>query len=342
MKKSQNRQPVPVVKKKNPPLALVILIDLLLIGAGLVIFAMFHHVIPRDFKASGESLPRPTTAISSEAAKTSSTAASELESAQDTLVATTAARGAFGAKFADKFTGGEIEQTADSYRSDNISLQITKVQANDVTYFVADIYVRDIEYFRTGFAGGIYAHGITDRPISMATENNAILAITGDYYGIRNTGVVIRNGELYRESMFEDVLVMNYDGSMQTFGQDEFSIDDVKANGAWQAWSFGPMLLQDGQPMTSFNSSVTGLNPRTAIGYYEPGHYCFVTVDGRQDGYSIGMNMKQMSQLFFDLGCTVAYNLDGGQSAEMIFGGQVYNQPFNGGRRVSDIIYLTE
>lgn len=337
MKKSQFRETVPAAKKKNLPLALVIILDLLLIGVGLVVFAMFHHVIPRDIKTSGESLPRPTTMASS-----TEVATMDLTSAQETVIETTAARGAFGAKFADKFSGGAIEQTANSYVSDNINLQISKVQANDVTYFVADIYVRDVDYLRTGFAGGNYARGITDKPLVMATENNAILAITGDYYGIRSTGIVIRNGELYRDIPFEDTLVMNYDGTMQTFSKAEFDINTIKANGAWQAWSFGPMLLQDGQPMTSFNSNVTGLNPRTAIGYFEPGHYCFVTVDGRQDGYSIGMSMKQMSQLFFDLGCMVAYNLDGGQSAEMIFGGQIYNQPYNGGRNVSDIVYLAE
>ena len=342
MKSTQNHPPAPLAKRKNPPIAMVILVDLLLLGVGLVTFAMFHHVMPRDIKASGESLPRPTTAITTDVANSDNSSVSTTVSASETTVATTTARGAFGAKFADKFSGGEIVQTANSYQSDNISFQITKVQTNDVTYFVADIYVRDVDYLRTGFAGGNYAHGISDTPINMATQNNAILAITGDYYGIRSTGIVIRNGELYREALFEDVLVMNYDGSMQTFTKDNFDIDAVKANGAWQAWSFGPMLLQDGQPMTSFNSNVTGLNPRSAIGYYEPGHYCFVTVDGRQDGYSIGMSMKQMSQLFFDLGCKVAYNLDGGQSAEMIFGGQVYNLPYKGGRRVSDIVYLAE
>jgi exopolysaccharide biosynthesis protein len=67
-----------------------------------------------------------------------------------------------------------------------------------------------------------------------------------------------------------------------------------------------------------------------------------VLVDGRQPGYSEGLSMKQLSQLFYDLGCKVAYNLDGGQTAVMAFMGEMVNQPYNGGRDVSDIIYIAE
>jgi exopolysaccharide biosynthesis protein len=124
--------------------------------------------------------------------------------------------------------------------------------------------------------------------------------------------MVVRNGKLYRETESSaDVLVMNYDGTMQTFSPDEFDMEKIKSEGAYQVWTFGPMLLKDGQPMTKFNSTVTGLNPRTAVGYFEPGHYCFVVVGGRQEGYSEGYTMVQLSQLMYDLGCTTAYNLDG-------------------------------
>jgi exopolysaccharide biosynthesis protein len=89
-------------------------------------------------------------------------------------------------------------------------------------------------------------------------------------------------------------------------------------------------------------SIIGGLNPRSAIGYYEPGHYCFVTVDGRKEGYSIGMTVPELAQLFEDLGCQSAYNLDGGQTAVMMFGDSIANQPYHGGRKTSDIIYITE
>lgn len=335
---------------QNLHLGLVIFIDILLIGFGLVIFALFHHVLPRDIRTSGQLLPKPsvttepTTRIDLTSESLIPTEEVSIESLPESSETTSEAiyNGAWGKKFADKFTDGNIEITADSYKSDSINITINRVQEDEVTYYVADIYLSDIQYFKTGFAGGSYARGRTASVLDMARENEAILAITGDYYGIRDSGVVIRNGELYREKMFDDVLLMNNDGSMETFAKNDFDIEQVKTDGAWQAWSFGPMLLADGQPMDSFNSNITVLNPRSSIGYYEPGHYCFVLVDGRQPDYSIGMTMKQLSQLFFDLGCKVAYNLDGGQSAVMVFNGELVNQPYNDGRRVSDIIFISE
>ena len=346
-------------KRRNMPLPLVILIDLLLTGAGLVIFALFHHVLPRDIKSSGIMLPRPSItavgasesggtadsliSVSGDDISVSASASSSVSaSADETTGAPPAASGAWGAKFAGHFTGGDVITTDDSYQSAHISINLTRVQTGKVAYIVADIYLSDIDYFRTAFATGQYGRGLTGQVLDMAKENRAILAISGDYYGIRDSGIVIRNGELYRETTFQDVLIMNYDGTMETVTADGFDLNKVMQNGAWQAWSFGPMLLDNGQPMTRFNSSVTAANPRSAIGYYEPGHYCFVLVDGRQPGYSEGLNMTQLSQLFYDLGCKAAYNLDGGQSAVMTFMDRIANQPYHNGRRISDIVYIAE
>ena len=87
---------------------------------------------------------------------------------------------------------------------------------------------------------------------------------------------------------------------------------------------------------------VSDVNPRTGIGYYEPGHYCFVVVDGRQGGYSAGMRIERFAQLFADLGCKAAYNLDGGQSSVMTFRQSFVNRPYLGGRDSGDILLIRE
>ena len=108
----------------------------------------------------------------------------------------------------------------------------------------------------------------------------------------------------------------------------------------WQSWHFGPELLDhEGQPKKKFNTEVWGRNPRSVIGYYEPGHYCFVVVDGRQGKYSGGLDMKELSELMYTLGCVRAYNLDGGATAHMSWLDTVINSPSKE-RDVHDVICI--
>ena len=67
----------------------------------------------------------------------------------------------------------------------------------------------------------------------------------------------------------------------------------------------------------------------------------FVLVDGRQDGYSKGLDLPELGKVFEDLGCKAAYNLDGGGSAVMIYNHERYSVQSNGGDRdLGDILVI--
>ena len=246
-------------------------------------------------------------------------------------------------KFADRFTDS-VTVTENSYTSPDISITVDEVNEDNLTYYVADIYVRDIDCFRTALAGDTYGSGFRDSIEDMAVLNNALLAVNGDYYGNTTEGVVIRNGVIYRANPTNcDVCVLYYDGSMKVMPGSSFSVEEAVEDGAWQAWTFGPALLDaGGDPITEFASTnrIINANPRTAIGYYEPGHYCLVVVDGR--GESSGISLPRLSRLFDTLGCTAAYNLDGGNSSIMVWGNEVINNPSGGGRESSDALLIAE
>ena len=91
---------------------------------------------------------------------------------------------------------------------------------------------------------------------------------------------------------------------METISGSETTLNDVLERDPWQAWQFGPSLLTEGgRARTSFpNTSISPGNPRSCIGYYEPGHYCFVLVDGRQKA-SRGLSLKELAVLMESLGC---------------------------------------
>ena len=336
-------------QKQKPMLPTAALIGIYALSTALImlLFYITSYVIQPE--SAGSSLPAPSSATAAQMPATTDAGATPDPATGETpdpAAQTTEQPDAaadptsWRVKFADKFTSGAVEQTDMSYKDANINVSINKVQKDNITYFLADIYVADIQYFKTAFAKQPDVMGGREATNVVAQENNAILAINGDHC-VDNNGPVVRNGKLFREEKFADALVMNYDGSMQTFSADALDMNAIKANGAWQVWTFGPMLLKDGQPMTEFNSTLMKANPRTAVGYYEPGHYCFLVVDGRQEGYSVGMTMQELSQFFYDSGCKVAFNLDGGQSSEMVFMGKVINQPYDGGRSTNDILYIT-
>ena len=89
-------------------------------------------------------------------------------------------------------------------------------------------------------------------------------------------------------------------------------------------------FLQNGEITKESVSTRRENNPRTMLGMVEPGHFIAVVVVGRQEGYSVGISGEESAKLMKELGCTLAYNLDGGQSAAMIFMGIKLNQDSDG------------
>lgn len=255
-------------------------------------------------------------------------------------------------KFADYFSD-KVISTDTSYRSKDISVNIEcktlGTGKNKITYYIADVYVANISCFHTRFANDTYGVGYSESLSGMSEKVNAILAINGDSYNNnrhQDNGTIIRNGTAYRiKSSPYDICVLYYDGVMRTYASSDFNAKDAISKGAYQTWIFGPELLdEDGKAKTSFFTwdYIRKSHPRSAIGYYEPGHYCFVLVDGRQTGYSRGMYLKELAKVFEGLGCKAAYNLDGGYSSFLTFCGSIVNKPYKSDRTISDCIFIGE
>lgn len=251
--------------------------------------------------------------------------------------------GDFSATFPTHNTG---VNALHSYQSDDLRISITQAEQFESTYYIADIWVRDISFFRTALAKGTFGSGIHEGTLTQANNASAVLAISGDYYGARAKGVVVRNGVLYRSTVLNDIAVLYQDGELDTIAKAEFDLASMVSRKAYQAWSFGPALIVDGKPIEtpsdSYSDAIWRKNPRCGIGYYAPGHYIVIVADGRQAGYSVGLTLDEFATIFYNLGCVKAYNLDGGQTAMMLFDGQVVNKPYRGGRQVSDIIYWSD
>lgn len=235
-----------------------------------------------------------------------------------------------------------------TYSDSKSKITVTQYRAYDSNIYVADVEVTDGTSILSAFANNTYGRNIIDTTSDMAEENNAVLAINGDYYGARQSGYVIRNGVVYRNqgSNGED-MVISKDGTLSFISESDTTTDSLIQKQAWQVLSFGPVLVENGQIAVTENDEVgmaMASNPRTAIGTVAKNHYLFVVSDGRTSE-SAGLSLYELANFIKSLGATNVYNLDGGGSSTMVFQGEVVNNPTTNGnkiseRAVSDILYI--
>lgn len=275
--------------------------------------------------------------------------------------------GLLGNKYAEKFTDEKTEQTFDPadttetlpdgteraliyrYTSSKVVVEIYHYQFTNhgkrQEYQLADIYLRDISSFTSNYR---IDPGKNVKTPAYHEEINAIVSTNGDNFngGKLNGGLIIRNGAQLvpsggkAQTNFKfDLCVLYYDGTMRIYDckKDTISYEEIIASYPYQAWYFGPKLLNDdGTVKTSFNSTLGGANPRTILGYYEPGHYGFLVIHGDRTMYDfdnhylgtgkdLGLTLEEASKLCADLGFAMAYNLDGGGSSGMVWNHTVFS-----------------
>lgn len=237
----------------------------------------------------------------------------------------------------------------DEVSEDDIIITLNEYRENDTTIYVADVKISSAQYLKTAFANNAYGKNVTAKTSDMALDNNALLAINGDYYGAQEKGYVIRNGVLYRSTKKgnQEDLVIYKDGSFEIINEEDISAQTLLENGAMHVLSFGPALVMDKEISVTEDEEVgkaKASNPRTAIGIVDELHYVFVVSDGRTEE-SEGLSLHELAEFMKKFDVKTAYNLDGGGSSTLVYKGEVINKPTSSGktikeRGVSDIVYI--
>ena len=192
---------------------------------------------------------------------------------------------------------------------------------------------------------------------NIARDNKVVFGTTTDYYIYRikasyPTGIEVRNGEVIFDDPHKleykwgsmptyETLALYRDGHGESLPNKEKSAQQYVDEDALQVYSFGPCLVKDGK-LTEYAEKLcnTSYNPRLAIGVAEDGHYIVVMCEGRVKR-SKGVQMAYLAQLMLDRGCSIAVNMDGGQSAAIAFMGCQMNQVVKtdpNGREQADIL----
>lgn len=187
----------------------------------------------------------------------------------------------------------------------------------------------------------------------LAKEANAIVAINGGFFDMKNGGAVdfIKvNHKIVNPTRSKSVRANAY------FAFDKKSTkitsDSLSTGHYPNIMLAGPMLLTEKERSTlAKNAFNDNRHPRTAVGM-KGNKLILITVDGRRS-QSQGMNLHELANVLKWYGCDNAMNLDGGGSTAMY----IHDQPYNGivsypsdnsqfdhagERKVSNIIYLTK
>lgn len=240
------------------------------------------------------------------------------------------------------------------YQDESLTVTMERVKVGDSTFNVARIKIAHASQLRTGLAN---EKGTKNNKIStMAKNHNAVVAIGGDFFADAKNGYIVRQYKEFRKSpkSVYDMLLVDDKGDFHIVLRSD--AEELKALLASDTltfpniFNFGPALIKDGELLETpqyyidngnkYNIKSTA-EPRCAIGQLGELEYMFVVVDGRRKD-SDGCSTAELGQWMHEQGCVQAYNLDGGNSALMWFGGENYSDKTTKSERsVSDFIYIS-
>ena len=245
--------------------------------------------------------------------------------------------------------------TEDGYEDETISVKTEHREMEDGTKIhIAYVKIADASQLRTGVANPDKLGSTKTKTVKvMASKNNAVIAINGDNYVDKpeKTTFEYRMTQKIRSKANpkKDILIIDDKGDFHLFirskGIKEFP-DELKKQGRKlvNAFTFGPALVKDGEKLEldpEYGYNPGGREPRAAIGQTGPLSYVMVIVEAKDRKGKSGFSQGKLGDLMFELGCVQAFNLDGGNSAEMIFGEQIYKgMPSGDERTLSDIIFF--
>ena len=221
------------------------------------------------------------------------------------------------------------------------------INGNMVTF--GEVKLAHGSQLRRALAGNQYGSSVEEYPTNMAKNVNAVLAINGDFYNFRDLGITVYQRQLYRHAPKSvDTAYFTASGDMIFSKRGELT-DKAEAekfvqdNDAIFSVAFGPILVEDGQKVTTTQYPIGEIEKkysRTAIGQRDDLHYILMTVN-YEGPCQVTCTLAQATEYIYAKGVEKAYALDGGQTSSMVFNGELVNRVDWGNERtMSDIIYF--
>ena len=236
------------------------------------------------------------------------------------------------------------------YYLDETILVITwKEYINQRCCTCSEIKIAHGSQLRRKLAEDSYSSSVQLYASDMAKQANAVVAINGDFYAFRDLGITVYQRTLYRNNPSKvDSCFFTASGDMLFTRAGELSgkgetQEFIEANDIVFALAFGPVLVDNGELQYCESYPIGEIDAeysRSCIGMSDELHYFLMTINHTSD-LRPRATVNELARFVYSKGVQKAYNLDGGQTSEIIMNGEPVNFiDFGSERTVSDIIYF--
>ena len=235
------------------------------------------------------------------------------------------------------------------YLDDTIFAVTWKQVVDDCTYTFSEVKIAHASQFRRFLSEGRYDSGILHTTTEMSESVNAVVASSGDYYGYRSIGIVVNEGQVYRDrGHFLDTCYIDDNGDMLFTYAGEITDREtaqkfVDENNVRFSVCFGPVMVLNGEfrvPGNYNSGEINGTYARAALCQMDSLHYVVVTANTEEPNYCMP-TVAEFGLRLQEMGIPTAYALDGGQTAAIVMNNQLINTVSYGSQReISDIIYF--
>lgn len=235
------------------------------------------------------------------------------------------------------------------YLDDTIFAVIWKQAIEDCVYTFSEVKIAHASQFRRFLSDGKYGSSVLRTTTEMSESVNAVVASSGDYYGYRSIGIVVNNGQVFRDrGHFLDTCYIDEDGDLLfTYAGEIIDMETAQTfvddHNVRFSLSFGPVMILDGEycvPDTYNSGEINNPYARAALCQMDKLHYVVVTANSEDPHYCVP-TVGQFARNLQKMGIPKAYALDGGQTAAIAMNDQLINTVSYGSQReISDIIYF--
>ena len=233
------------------------------------------------------------------------------------------------------------------YSDPSITVKCWREKNDDKIYNFSEIWTSDASQLRRTLVDNVISKKHLDHPQNIFAKTNGVVGMSADYCAYRSYGIIVQYGNVIRESDGNvlDIAVYDKEGNFYAYNDNMsfFETDAFKNGDVIHTFAFGPVLVDNYEVSKSpkltnryYPGELNDLYPRAAICQFDyDTHYLLCTLDYR------GTTAKDFAGMLQSKGVRFAYNLDGGQTATLMFHQKIFNKVAYGGTRpVSDILYF--